>query len=370
MRIAVLGIKSLPAKAGADRVVEKLLENYSRSNEYYIYLMNNGNGQKLSCDNNLHYIYMPFFGGKHLKAFSYFFFCSLHYLFKNKYDVAHIHNSDFGLFTNLIKIKRNAKIIGTFHGDPYLRAKWSRFAKQFLIMSEYFFIKNADLLTTVARSKVQKINGRKKIVFLPNGLEKNTNDNNDPEFVEKTFGVKKHDYFLFACGRLDSTKGLHHLIDAYMQGDFDHPLLVIGDFSHDKMYSKKIEAVASRNKNIILKKELLSKEDLLNTIKNAKIFVFPSEVEAMSMVLLEAISCSVPVICSDIEENIDIVGTDYKYRFQNKNASDLLEKINSAINDEQLDSCVTKLHVKVEKDFDWKEIAEKYEQLYCSIITR
>ncbi|GAB6282669.1 MAG: glycosyltransferase family 4 protein [Ignavibacterium sp.] len=368
MKIAILGIKTLPAKAGADRVVEKLLENYSSLNEYYIYLIRSDNN-RLTCNKNLHYIYIPYFGGKHLKAFSYFLFCTLHFILKGDYDIVHIHNSDFGFFTFLIKMKKRTKIVGTFHGDPYLRTKWSNAAKLYLKLSEIFFIRNSDILTSVSRVKCKEIdiNKNKKIVYIPNGIERDPNIVSAPAQLKKIFDLRKNEYFLFACGRLDSTKGLHHLISAYLKGNFRYKLLIIGDFSHDKMYSKKIEDLASRNKNIILNKNLLNKNDLFYVLKNSKLFIFPSEIEAMSMMLLEAISCESNIICSNIEENIEIVGDNYKYLFQNKDDVDLLIKMNDALNDKDLERNMSELKKAIIYKFNWQTIANKYEQIYYSI---
>ena len=36
LNIAVLGIKTMPAVAGADRVVEQLLEHFSPKNDYWV----------------------------------------------------------------------------------------------------------------------------------------------------------------------------------------------------------------------------------------------------------------------------------------------------------------------------------------------
>ena len=55
--------------------------------------------------------------------------------------------------------------------------------------------------------------------------------------------------------------------------------------------------------------------------------MFPSEIEAMSMMLLEVISCGVPVLASDIAENVEITGPDYPWLFRNADPANLAEKL-------------------------------------------
>ncbi len=49
------------------------------------------------------------------------------------------------------------------------------------------------------------------------------------------------------------------------------------------------------------------KPQLLGLLRRARLFVFPSEVEAMSMMLLEAVCQRAPVVASDIPENTSIL---------------------------------------------------------------
>ena len=48
MKVAVLGIKTLPAYAGADRVAERVLENLPGEHDVTIYLLR-GAQTKLTC---------------------------------------------------------------------------------------------------------------------------------------------------------------------------------------------------------------------------------------------------------------------------------------------------------------------------------
>jgi len=363
MKIAILGIKTLPAFGGADRVVESLLKNWPHKNKYDIYLLRS-KAQPLSCTDTMHYIYIPASGGKHLRPFIFFLLCSFHYLLKGNADIVHVHNSDFGLFVPLLKLKRNVKVVGTFHGNPYERGKWNALAKLYFKFSESLFVRFCDALTSVSRRDSM---ANKEVKYIPNGVDFFSKENVSGLVDLSKFGVERNNYILFACGRLDSTKGLHHLLEAYLSGDFVEKLLVIGDFSHDLNYAKQIRETARKSNKIIVHDSLLAKEDLIEVLKHCKAFVFPSEIEAMSMMLLEAISCKKVIICSDIEQNVEVVGSDYKYLFSIAEKNDLLQKMRMALQDEKPEEMMERLFERCAAKYKWSSIAEKYMQVFNEV---
>ena len=360
MRIAVLGIKSLPAFAGADRVVEILLRHLPPEHSYHVYVATRDRPNMPDLT-NVHFIYIPALTGKHLRAFSYFLFCSLHSLFLGDYDVAHVHNSDFGLLCAILKLKRGTKIVGTFHGNPYERAKWGRIAKAYLKLSESCFVLFADRLTSVSRFKKSE---RKPVSYIPNGIDTDFAISESGGFDYGAYQIEIGQYILFACGRLDSTKGLHTLLEAFCSLTIPLKLFAIGDFSHDRQYADRIEALARPRKDIVLHRTLLAKPILLEILRGARLFVFPSEVEAMSMMLLEAVSLKTLVVCSDISENREVMGDNYKYLFKVKSATDLSEKITGALRERDVDATMEGVLERCRKEFSWDAIAHKYVAIY------
>lgn len=354
MRIAIFGIKTLPAFAGADRVVERLLEHLPE-HDYTVYLVR-GSGPALACTDSRHYVYVPALRGKHLRAFSFFLISSLHFLIKGSADIAHVHNVDFGLFCPLLKLKRRLPIVGTSHGSPYVREKWGLGAKAFLRLSESAFRHSCDVLTSVAPIDVP---GR-VVEYIPNGV-----DAQEPvatsDFDYEGLGLTRGGYILFACGRLDSTKGLHHLLKAYRSMKDAEPLLVIGDFSHDAGYSRMIESSSLLDPRVVLFRSLLDRATLFDVVRNSSVFVFPSEHEAMSMMLLEVIACRKVAVCSDIPENLAVVGDDYPLLFRSGDPHSLREALGRANDSEDV---ALRRYAETVSRFRWDEIARRYDAVY------
>jgi glycosyltransferase involved in cell wall biosynthesis len=362
MRVAVLGIKTLPAFAGADRVVEQLLAHFSEENEYSIYLIRDGR-PRMCCTDSRHYVYVPALRGKHLRAPSYFLLCCLHFLVKGNSEVVHVHNSDFGIFCWLLKLKRGVRIIGTFHGDPATREKWSRFAKVLLRASEAAFVHACDTLTSVSPDKDV---ARHLVHYIPNGVARQaTSPIDEAQFPYQSLGLTEGEFVMFACGRLDRTKGLHHLIAAYRDVQSTARLLVVGDFSHDSRYAQEITDAAVGDDRIVLHKSLLDEASLIGVLRKCAVFVFPSEIEGMSMMLLEAVMFGRLVICSDIPANVAVVGEDYRFLFRSRDVSSLRAALEGALDGEEPNGSVGSLRKRVSETFRWERIALEYEAQYC-----
>lgn len=368
MKIAVLGSKSLPAFAGADRVAENILHHLPADdgNRYHIYVVRtHAQPRPLDHAPNIRVIPIPALNGKHSKATTFFFLSALHCALVLRPDLAHVHDSAFGPFAWILKIFRpRMPILGTFHGNPYERAKWGRFAKGFLRFSEFAFIRACSALTTVARAKVADVQARSKtpIEFIPNGV---TPTPTIPQtLLAEKVGLVPGQYLMFAAGRMDPTKGLHHLLDAYDKLQPGLPLLVVGGFEgHNRDYSEQLLARCRATNHILLISKLLTQPELFELAAGAKLFVFPSEIEAMSMMLLEVISCGSPVLASDIAENTEVTGADYPWLFRNADAAHLAEKLSQFLRDGPGPE-IAALRERCARDFNWTAIAARYLVLY------
>jgi glycosyltransferase involved in cell wall biosynthesis len=365
MRIAVLGIKRVPATGGADRVVEQLLEYGSRSHEYFVYVQRDTHEERVG-DPNVHFVSIPTVGGKHAGPFVYFFLSAMHCLIKGRYDLAHVHNSDFGVFCAVLRLKRGMPVVGTFHGDPYLRRKWGWFARWYLRLSERCFVQWCDRLTSVSRSK-RSARGwwrSRTVTHIPNGMDSFWNRPVARRFAFEAYGLRPGDYVLFAAGRIDATKGLHHLLEAYSNTGFGGRLLVVGDFSHDAEYAGEVRQACARDGRVVVHDGLLDRDRLVDVVRNCRACVFPSEVEAMSMMLLELISAKRPVVCSDIPENVDVVGASYPYLYAARDAVALGNRLDACLNNPDGDELAGALYARCVARFGWPDITARYEAIY------
>ena len=138
------------------------------------------------------------------------------------------------------------------------------------------------------------------------------------------------------------------------------PLLVVGGFEgHNQDYSEQLLARCRATPHLVLIPKLLTQPELFELVAGAKLFVFPSEIEAMSMMLLEVISCGVPVLASDIAENTEVTGPDYPWLFRNADAAHLGEQLAAFLRDGPGPE-VAALRTRCARDFNWSAIATRY----------
>ena len=86
--------------------------------------------------------------------------------------------------------------------------------------------------------------------------------------------------------RIVPEKGLHYLIDAFMQTDTDKKLVIAGGVSHSSEYAKQIHDMAKDDRIIFT--GFVEGDELWELYYNCRIYVLPSDIEGMPISLLEA----------------------------------------------------------------------------------
>ena len=360
-KIAFMGVKGLPSKGGAERVVEAIVSSLKDDLDIYVYCSKAYS--KDHQEDNIKLIKLRNLKGKHLSSFSLFVLSAFHALLFRRFDLVHIHNTDAGFVVPLLRLKY--KVVGTCHGFPYKREKWGLLAKSFLRFSEALFFRLCNAVTCVSSSLSDGLNAKhsKKTCYIPNGVD-TLQCERDYTLMEE-FALKDQEYICFAAGRIDPTKGCHTLLKAFHSVSRDMKLVVIGDFGHKKDYSQELFQMA--DERVVFIPFVASKERLFGVIENANIFVFPSTVEAMSMMLLEVAGLGVPTICTDIAENVCVL-KGYGVYFSTGNEKDLARKIESC-----LDSYENALKLSnqtkewIAEEYRWQDISKKYENIYDSL---
>ena len=146
-------------------------------------------------------------------------------------------------------------------------------------------------------------------------------------------------------------------------------IIVAGDLTQTHEYKRKVENL-SKDLNVEFTGLIKEKRILLSLIKNARLFIFSSSIEAMSMMLLEGASVKTPIVCSDIIENKDVFGDDEVLFFKTDSVDDLSKKISWALNNtEKMKIKAEKAYKKLIKNYLWSDISERYKNIYDSMIT-
>jgi glycosyltransferase involved in cell wall biosynthesis len=360
LKIAYLGIKSLPALRGADRVVEGIVQKLNSRHVLTVYCCSSLTASDVKYP-KIDIKRIPTIPGKHLAPIIYFINCAIHALF-HKYDGIHIHNAEAGFVIPLLRIR--FPVVATAHGPAYAREKWGKLSRQLIRAVDYFFMYFPSRRTSVSLpyAKAYEARYHRKVEYIPNGMDQNPEvDTKKSVVLLKEIGIS-NPFILFSAGRLDPTKGCHLLIDAFSELKWNGSLLVVGDEKTHPEYSKSLRKVADERTFFL---SLIKSRSLLyGIIRKAKLFVFPSTVEAMSMMLLEVAGLGVPVVCSDIPENRLVMGESAVY-FSSGDSKSLRLVLDWALKHPfQMKTMAGRAERMVRAAYDWNTISEQYDKIY------
>lgn len=156
----------------------------------------------------------------------------------------------------------------------------------------------------------------KNIFIVPYGCNINKKESEKKECFE---GLE----FLYV-GQVTYRKGVHHLIRAFNELNYDNIRLnIVGKVDSDS----DIYIEGSKNKNIKFK-GFVTHDRMIGIYENARVFILPSLSEGMSLSIIEAMGCNLPVICTQ-NSGVNGIVKDYENGFiiEPSNVEQLKEKI-------------------------------------------
>jgi glycosyltransferase involved in cell wall biosynthesis len=367
MRIAYIGIKGLPAKGGAERVIEAIIKILKRRHEISVYCSKRytpGN----SLIDGIKLIRIPGLSGKHTHMTSIDLLAALHAVFYGAFDLIHLHHIEASFILPVLKLKY--PIVSTAHGRITYDNKWGSLSTKIMRSMELPFGIFSKIATSVSlpdSTQLSKKLGR-NVLYVPNGVDTNAKpDTTTAQVILKTRALPLNKYILFATDRIIPLKGVHLLLEAYKLLQEKTPLVIIGNMDYTTEYARKVKSMADDRVTFLPFQS--SKNTLFGLIKLCRVFVFPSTNEAMSMMLLEAASLGAPIISSRIPANTAILNMHALYFFPN-DINDFANKLKWALsNPLEMQALGNRAKIWVNEKFSWNEIAEKYEELYTSALS-
>lgn len=361
MRIAILGIKGVPGHHGVEVVVDSLLPHLvSFGHEITVYgyetytkTMEDYNGARVKVVKGS--------SRKNLEMASHMWNAALDTR-RQSYDIVHIHSTDPCILAWLTKPR--VGLVATSHGQAYIRKKWGIVARTMSRLAERFFIRIPDVRTSVSKPLCDYYERKygKKVRYIPNGIV--FREAPDAGILGK-WGLEPGRFLFCSAGRIERTKGLSTLLEAYRLASPDLPLVVAGGGAgSDEAYLRELKEEASENVRFV---GFLTGDELFALYAHSGLFIFPSEYEAMSMALLEGLSFGVPTIFSDIPEN-SAVAEGLGYSFRVSDPKSLAERIRFVLsNIGEARKLGRKARETIRQRHDWREIAARYNEVYSRL---
>ncbi len=360
MKIAFIGQKGIPTKnGGVDRHVENLAMFLAKKGEKVIVYNRNGYlPEKISQWKGVELVHLPFIDNKNLAAITHGFLSTVSAI-RKKVDVIHYHGIGPALLAWIPRVfAPKIKVVTTLHSFDYGNDKWGGFAKFMLKTGESSMCKYSHeviVLTDIMHDYLLQRYQRESVI-IPNGAY--IKSNFDTKHLIP-FGLEPGKYII-SVSRLIRLKGIQYLIEAFNNiQDKDTKLVIVGDGE----YGNELEKLAENNKNIIFAGNQTG--DALDQIySNAKLFIQSSEMEGLSISLLEAMAHGIPCVNSEITANRQASRETALY-FTSKSVKDLEDKLNYALaNSEEMKALGDKGKERAETVFNWEVISDNILNIY------
>jgi glycosyltransferase involved in cell wall biosynthesis len=310
--------------------------------------------------NGMRLVRLPTIRSKHLETLVHTFLSTIHALFGDS-DIVHYHCLGPALFSFLPRCF-GKKTVVTVQGLDWQRRKWGRIASAVLRLGERASIKLPDLTMVVSRTLQDYYRSRygTETAYVPNGttLRPRRSAGRLHEW-----GLEPGAYILF-LGRFSPEKNCDLLIQAYEQIDTPVKLVLAGGSSHSEEYAKGLRRHQNDRIRIL---DWVSGEALDELLTNAMLFVLPSDLEGLSLALLDAMGAGVCVLASDIPENRELVDGS-GFTFRRGDQDDLERMLRLLISEPEIrKAAARKAREKVWEHYLWGRVAREIEGSYLAL---
>ena len=277
-------------------------------------------------------------------------------------DVVHYHALGPAVFSFLPRLLRKKTVV-TVQGLDWQRKKWGRLAAAVLRIGEQAsaHLPSGTMVVSQTLQRHYRDSHGTEALYVPNGGVLR-----EPRSAQKIlqWGLEAGKYILF-LGRFSPEKGCHILLDAYEQLDTQVKLVMAGAPSYCDDYSSELRTHAGDSIKML---DWVAGETLDELLTNAMMFVLPSDMEGLSLALLDAMGAGLCVLTSDVPENCEVVdGVGFTFRCGN--SADLAARLRFLIaNPSVREAAGQAARRRVVEKYQWSKIAADIEKAYFAVM--
>ncbi len=282
--------------------------------------------------------------------------------------IVHYHSIGSGTLAFLPRLFRK-RVVVTVHALDWQRSKWSGLGKWYLRMAEWASMRFPHQTLAVSQELKDDLERRygREVVYIPNGAEPREER---PIDDIAQFGLEQDRFVLFV-GRLVPEKGVHLLIDAFraLPEELGLKLAIAGPSWYEPDYVETLESMAGDDERVVFLGEA-DDDRLAELYSNCSVFVLPSDVEGMSLSLLDAMAYGSAIVTSSIPQNANLVA-DAGVVFEAGDADDLHRRLHDVVSDEQRrDALRVSSRARAGGEHDWDKIADRWVDAFAELLDR
>lgn len=292
---------------------------------------------------------------------------------ESKVDVVHFHTPLPPL------IKTSLPVVTTIHTPMLSDNRYIEVSSLYSLLSkisarlvsypvELKLIQASDIVTTVSKSVAQELKeyhlNPEKVIVVGNGVD-------EKFFYPKQKILEDGKKYIMFAGRIDREKGLFDLVESatYICSEKPDVFFIIAGKGRDLGKLQWSIRKAKLQDRFIFPGQV-DKDQLVKLYQNATIFVFPSYHEGLPGAVLEAMSCGLPVIATDVRGNRDLISNgETGILVPPRSPKKMAEAISMLLEDEKLRKTLGKNARKiVERSYTWDVVSNKFLRCYESLV--
>jgi glycosyltransferase involved in cell wall biosynthesis len=309
------------------------------------------------------------------------FYIHLHGIFVKKVfkslesqvDIVHVHTPLPPL------IKTSLPIITTVHSPMLTNNRYVKVSSIYSLFSkisarfvsyplELKHIQASDIVMTVSKSIAQELGeyhlNPDEVIVVGNGID-------EKFFFPKQKRSRNDNKYIMFAGRMDREKGLFDLVDCgrYICSERSDIFFIFAGSGRDlNKLRQKTRKAGLQDRFIFLGQ--VDKDQLVKLYQNTTLFVLPSYHEGLPTALLEAMSCGLPVLATDVRGNRDIISAGENGILVPPRAPrKMAEATSMLLEDEKLRKILSKNARKtIERNYTWDVVSNKILRCYDSLV--
>ncbi|MBC6714268.1 glycosyltransferase family 4 protein [Treponema sp. Marseille-Q3903] len=281
------------------------------------------------------------------------------------YDLIHCHSPIGGAITRIAakkERKNGTKVIYTAHGFHFYSGaplkNWLVYYPIEKVLSKY-----TDILITINKEDYKRATDKfraKKTVYVP-GIGVNTEKfetTYNGKKVREELGISNSDTMLLSVGELNGNKN-HEIVIKALAKLLEKPYYVIVGKGIKETYLKKLIKELGLEKYVILAG---FHENVPDFYDAADAYVFPSFREGLSVALMEAMASGLPVACSKIRGNTDLIDENGGFFFEPGNVDSVSESLEKILKADK--KAMGNYNLEKIKNFDLSVVSNAMNEIY------
>lgn len=295
---------------------------------------------------------------------------------ENEYDIIHCHTPVASILTRLAARKARksgAKVIYTAHGFHFYKGapllNWLIYYPIEKLCARW-----TDVLITINKEDyalASKKMPAKRVEYVPGvgvDLEKFSCaqiSDEEKEELKRNIGVPQGAKLILSVGELNSNKNHSVIISALARiEDENVHYCIAGTGKLEESLKKQADNLGIGNRIHLLG----YRTDIAELMQIADIFCFPSHREGLPLSVMEAMASGLPVVCSDVRGNNDLIADgEGRYLCKPKDDDMFAKTVSELISDRQRCSCISKVNRERIESFSSKVVIRTMMKIYQDV---